>query len=142
MSCGYLKFFTIFAIVARPRESSTGSCDQTVAFSSGGPLRTDSTGFFPATHRICEDLATTKQATAIFQAAGFALEADRRIQQTCASLREFAERTRQRADTALALISDEEFAQGLAALEEAAAQEPEPSPVLETLDLLVFRAVS
>jgi len=99
--------------------------------------------FFPSTCLVCEDLPTTNQATAIFDAEGFTFEADRRIQQqTCAGLREFAERTRQRADTALALISDEEFAQGLAALEGAAAQERETSPVLETLDLLVFRAVS
>jgi len=98
--------------------------------------------FFPDARLICEDLPTAKQATAIFNAEGFTLEADRRIQQrTCASLREFAERTRLRADSALALISDEEFAQGLAAVDDAATRECEPTPVLETLDLLVFRAV-
>ncbi|HET8564665.1 MAG TPA: class I SAM-dependent methyltransferase [Candidatus Binatia bacterium] len=98
--------------------------------------------FFPGTRLICEDLPTTKHSAAVFEAEGFTLEADRRIQQrTCASLREFAERTRLRADTALALISEQEFAQGLAALEQAAASEREPSPVQETLDLLVFRGV-
>jgi ubiquinone/menaquinone biosynthesis C-methylase UbiE len=99
--------------------------------------------FFPGTRRVCQDLPTTKQATAAFEAEGFTLEADRSIQQkTCGSLREFAERTRLRADTALVLISDEEFAQGLAALEEAGTRESKPAPVVETLELLVFRAVS
>lgn len=98
--------------------------------------------FFPGTRQVCEYLPTTRQTKLIFEAEGFTLKADRRIEQkTCASLREFAERTRLRADTALALISDREFAEGMAALEAAAAGEREPNPVLETLDLLVFKAV-
>jgi ubiquinone/menaquinone biosynthesis C-methylase UbiE len=97
--------------------------------------------FFPSTRLVCEDLPTTKHAAAIFQAEGFTLEGDSRIQQrTCRSLKEFGERTRLRADTALALISDEEFERGLAALKDAAVLEREPTPVLEILDLLVFRA--
>jgi ubiquinone/menaquinone biosynthesis C-methylase UbiE len=98
--------------------------------------------FFPGTRRVCEYLPTARRTKLIFAAEGFTLEADRRIEQkTCASLREFAERTRLRADTALVLISDGEFAEGMAALEAAAVGECEPSPVLETLDLLVFKAV-
>jgi SAM-dependent methyltransferase len=96
--------------------------------------------FFPGTRLICEGLPTTSDAAAVFASEGFTFEADRRIQQrTCGSLREFAQRTRLRADTALALIPDQEFEQGLAGLERAAAAEHEPRPVLETLDLLVFR---
>lgn len=98
--------------------------------------------FFPGTRRVCEGLPATGRAKTIFETAGFTLEADKRIQQqTCTGLGEFAERTRLRADTALALISDEEFTRGMAALEAAAATEREPTPVLETLDLLVFRAL-
>jgi SAM-dependent methyltransferase len=98
--------------------------------------------FFPGTRRVCEDLPATRRTKTIFEAAGFILEADERIQQkTCASLREFAGRTRLRADTALALISDDEFTRGMASLEAAAAGERGPTPVLETLDLLVFKAV-
>jgi SAM-dependent methyltransferase len=98
--------------------------------------------FFPSTRLICEGLPTTEEAKKIFAAAGFTIEADTRVQQkTCGSLREFAERTRLRADTALALIPDEEFAQGVARLEAVGAREDEPCPVLETLDLLVFKAV-
>ncbi|MGH7766388.1 MAG: class I SAM-dependent methyltransferase [Candidatus Binatia bacterium] len=98
--------------------------------------------FFPGARRVCEYLPTARQAKLTFAAEGFTLEADRRIEQkTCASLREFAERSRLRADTALALISDGAFAEGMAALEAAAAGEREPAPVFETLDLLVFKAV-
>jgi SAM-dependent methyltransferase len=98
--------------------------------------------FFPSTRLICEGLPTTEEARRAFAAEGFTLEADRRVQQkTCGSLREFTERTRLRADTALALIPDEEFAQGVGRLEAAGTREQDSSPVLETLDLLVFKAV-
>jgi hypothetical protein len=56
---------------------------------------------------------------------------------TCASLSEFAIRTRARADSALALISDAEFQEGQEAIE-AAAHERLPEPVIETIELLVF----
>lgn len=96
--------------------------------------------FFPGARRICEDLPTIGETTAVFQRAGFLVEAHREVQQnTCASLREFAARTRRRADTSLALLSDDEFQVGVAAVERAAAEEQEPTPVRETLDLLVFR---
>ena len=66
-----------------------------------------------------------------------------RVQQTTsASLGAFAERTRLRADTALALISDAEFQEGQAAIEMAAAHEQVPGPVIEGIELLVFRAKS
>jgi SAM-dependent methyltransferase len=96
--------------------------------------------FFPGTRRVCEDLPDTGRTKTIFEAAGFTLDADQRIQQTtCAGLREFTERARLRADTALALISDDEFERGMAKLGNAAAGEDAPIPVVETLDLLVFR---
>jgi ubiquinone/menaquinone biosynthesis C-methylase UbiE len=97
--------------------------------------------FFPSTRFICEGLPTVEETRKAFAAEGFIVEADRRVQQkTCGSLREFAERTRLRADSALALIPDEEFAQGVARLEVAAMLEDEPCAVVETLDLLVFKA--
>jgi hypothetical protein len=75
----------------------------------------------------------------VFEANGFALKEHRRVDQaTAASLREFAERTRFRADTALALISDSEFQEGQAAIETAAAQEHVASSVVERIELLVF----
>ncbi len=96
--------------------------------------------FFPGARRICEDLPTIGETSAVFRGEKFTLEAHRRIQQrTCASLREFAARASKRADTSLALLSDDEFDSGLAALQEAAAQEAEVSPIVETVDLLVFQ---
>jgi hypothetical protein len=44
------------------------------------------------------------------------------------------------AGTALLGISDEESARGLRALEEAVARETAPQPVIDRLDLAVFRA--
>ena len=96
--------------------------------------------FFPGARRICQDLPTIGETSAVFRGEKFTLEAHRRIQQrTCASLREFAARASKRADTSLALLSDDEFDSGLAALQEAAAQESAVSPVVETVDLLVFQ---
>ncbi len=80
--------------------------------------------YWPGTKEICRQLPTIQHTVAVFEANGFALTEHRRVDQaTAASLREFAERTRFRADTALALISDSEFQEGQAAIETAAAQE-------------------
>jgi len=96
--------------------------------------------FWPATRNICEQLPTIQQTVRVFEANGFVLTEHRRVPQTtCASLDEFARRTRARADTALALISDAEFHEGQATLEEAAARERTSGPVIETIELLVFR---
>jgi len=96
--------------------------------------------FFPGARRICEEFPTTSETVTVFESAGFTVESHQRIQQrVCGSLREFAERTRRRADTSLALLADSEFQAGMAALEEAAARETEPIPVHETLDFVVFQ---
>jgi ubiquinone/menaquinone biosynthesis C-methylase UbiE len=95
--------------------------------------------FWPATRQVCEQLPTVPQTVRVFEANGFALAEHRHVQQmTCASLGEFAERTRVRADTALALISDAEFHEGQAAIERAAADERKATPVIEVIELLVF----
>jgi ubiquinone/menaquinone biosynthesis C-methylase UbiE len=99
--------------------------------------------FWPATKQICEQLPTIQQTVLVFEAHGFVLTEHRRVQQTTSgSLRAFAERTRLRADTALALISDAEFQAGQAAIEGTAAHENVPGPVVEGIELLVFRASS
>jgi ubiquinone/menaquinone biosynthesis C-methylase UbiE len=96
--------------------------------------------FWPGTKEICQQLPTIQDTVAVFEANGFILTDHRRIEQaTAPSLREFAVRTRFRADTALALISDSEFQQGQAAIETAAVHEQMPAPVVETIELLVFR---
>lgn len=64
----------------------------------------------------------------------------RRVEQaTAASLREFAARTKFRADTSLALISDSEFAAGQSDIEKAAADEHVSAPVVEKIELMVFQ---
>lgn len=96
--------------------------------------------FWPAAREICQQLPAIQHTVAVFEANGFVLTEHRRVDQaTAASLREFAERTRLRADTALALISDSEFLKGQAAIETAAAHEHVPGPVIEKIELLVFR---
>jgi len=95
--------------------------------------------FWPATRAICQQLPTIPSITAVFEANGFKLAEHRRVHQQTASLSEFAERTRLRADTALALISDSEFQEGQMAIEAAAAAEEGAAPVMEVIELLVFR---
>ena len=99
--------------------------------------------FWPATRAICQQLPTIPSTTAVFEANGFKLTEHRRIQQqTAASLSGFAERTRLRADTALALISESEFHEGQIAIEQAAVAEEVPAPVMEVIELLVFTRAS
>jgi ubiquinone/menaquinone biosynthesis C-methylase UbiE len=96
--------------------------------------------FWPAARAICGQLPTIRQTRLVFEASGFKLTEHRRVQQeTSASLGEFAKRTQSRADTALILILDSEFQEGQAAIEAAAAVERAPTPVIEVIELLVFR---
>jgi SAM-dependent methyltransferase len=99
--------------------------------------------YWPATRDICGQLPTIQQTLPIFEANGFAFAEHRRVRQTtCASLGEFAKRTRLRADTALALISDAEFQEGQAAIERSAEHERSPTPVIEVIELLIFNTDS
>jgi SAM-dependent methyltransferase len=99
--------------------------------------------FWPGTKQICEQLPTIQETVVVFETHGFVLTEHRRVlQSTCGSLSAFAERTRLRADTALTLISDAEFQEGQAAIERAAARGDVPGPVVEGIELLVFRANS
>jgi ubiquinone/menaquinone biosynthesis C-methylase UbiE len=96
--------------------------------------------FWPATRAICEQLPRIQETIEVFEANGFTLVQHRRVQQaTAASLKEFATRTQCRADSALALITDAEFQDGQAAIDRAAALEERPIPIVETIELLVFR---
>lgn len=79
--------------------------------------------FFPGIAPIFDELPSIAETVGTFRAHGFALDAHRRVeQQISASLREFADRTRLRADTSLALLSDDEFEAGMATLDDAAAR--------------------
>jgi hypothetical protein len=76
----------------------------------------------------------------VFEANGFALEAVETIeQQVDPSLAAHYERMTRRALSSLDLITDAEFEHGLACMRAAVALETAPAPILETIDLLVFR---
>ncbi len=72
------------------------------------------------------------------ESGGLVLVTAERIEQVVAGgLQELLERTRHRADSGLAMLEDEQFDEGLAALA-AAARSDVAEPVREVLDLLVF----
>ncbi|MBI5284734.1 MAG: class I SAM-dependent methyltransferase [Chloroflexi bacterium] len=96
--------------------------------------------WFPGAARVVETFPSIEETIAAFAPAGFAFDHAESVTQVSApGLKEFAARARLRADTTLTLITDEEFAAGLAALDAAAATETAPSPIIDRLDLLVLR---
>ncbi|RPI52295.1 MAG: class I SAM-dependent methyltransferase [Acidobacteria bacterium] len=96
--------------------------------------------FFPSALQLCTALPTVAETVRIFEEHGFILDTDQEVeQQTCGSLREFAERSRMRADSSLALLSDDEFQSGLDSLSREVELESEPAAVIEKLSLLAFR---
>ena len=96
--------------------------------------------FFPGARQLTACFPTVGAIASTFEAEGFGLESTHRIQQTtCQSLREFATRTKRRADSTLVLLPDAEFEACQTVLEEAASRERVPSPVIETIELLVLR---
>jgi ubiquinone/menaquinone biosynthesis C-methylase UbiE len=95
---------------------------------------------FPEAKVVCEQFPSMEEAVDTFTGSGFILESvERVVQRTCSSLKELTARTRLRADTTLALMTDDAFNARQAALEQAAAAETEPTPVVDTLDLITMR---
>jgi hypothetical protein len=77
----------------------------------------------------------------VLTSAGFTSEGVKTIvQRICSNLSELAKRTRLRADTTLKLLADEEFEHCQKELERAALRQEGEEPVIETLDLAVFRS--
>jgi SAM-dependent methyltransferase len=94
--------------------------------------------YFPAAVRVLDTFPSVPQVRAAFTGAGLALVADEQVPQvTAASLAEAAATLRRAAHTPLQLITDEEYAAGLARLRHAALTAS--GPVVDALDLLVFR---
>jgi len=107
------------------------------AFAGRGPIPT-LYRFFPSTENAIESFPTVPEIFEAFQDAGFATMSIERVEQLLAyKLADMVDRVRQRADTTLEKLSDEEFAAGLKELEDAA--KTETGPVLDYLDLLVVR---
>jgi ubiquinone/menaquinone biosynthesis C-methylase UbiE len=96
--------------------------------------------YFPAAAKVAERFVKAPQIVADFKAGGLECVAQESVEnESVGSLREAAARTALRADSTLQLITDEEFAAGQRAIEEAAATEIEPRPIVDSMDLLVFR---
>lgn len=94
--------------------------------------------FFPGARRFVDSFPSLQEVITAFEQAGFASFYTEKVQQLLAHrLADLVERTRKRADTALELLTDEEFEQGMRELEEAARTDSEP--VYDVLDLLVVR---
>ncbi len=97
--------------------------------------------YFPAALKVAQKFVKAPQIVADFEAGGLECVAQESVEnESVGSLREAAARTALRADSTLQLITDEEFAAGQRAIEAAAAAETEPTPIIDRMDLLVFRA--
>ena len=96
--------------------------------------------FFPSVLELERDLLpTTAQVLEILGAAGIHLLETRLVRQRMDdSLRSYAERLRHRAMSPFRVISDADFARGMAELDEAARSETDPVAVYEEIDLLLF----
>jgi ubiquinone/menaquinone biosynthesis C-methylase UbiE len=97
--------------------------------------------YFPAALKVAQQFVKAPRIVSDFEAGGLECIAQEYVEnESVASLKDAAARTKLRADSTLQLITDEEFAEGQRAIEEAAAREMTPTPVLDSMDLLVFRA--
>jgi SAM-dependent methyltransferase len=94
--------------------------------------------FFPEAIRVLDTYPSVDEVAAAFAAAGFTVVSFEQVPQTTASsLGEVAVKIRREAHTPLLLITDDEYAAGLARLHRAA--RTEQGPVIDALDLLVLR---
>jgi len=100
--------------------------------------------YFPEACLIAtRELPAVEEVQAAFAGAGFQVEDLRAVAQVSASsLAAYRDKVRRRTDTGLRLLSDDQFAGGLAALERDAGAETTPVPVVDRLDLLVLRKPS
>ena len=98
--------------------------------------------FFAAARRVAETFPSIEHVERSFASGGFEREALKSVSQTTApDLRACIARVKlmRDADSTLAPISDEEFAQGLAAMEKSARDPATSGPVVDWLNLLVLR---
>ncbi|MBV1852763.1 class I SAM-dependent methyltransferase [Catellatospora tritici] len=94
--------------------------------------------FFPEAVRVLDTFPTVEEVEAAFATVGMSTIAFEPVPQiTGPSLRELTANLRREAHTPLQLITDAEYAAGLARLHRAC--ETEDGPVIDTLDLLVLR---
>jgi ubiquinone/menaquinone biosynthesis C-methylase UbiE len=96
--------------------------------------------FFPSARaNAARRIPTPEQVVEMF-ATGFEHVASELIdQESSPSFRDYYERVKLRAISTLELVSDEEFERGIEAMREVAEAETEATPVIEQVDLIVFR---
>lgn len=95
--------------------------------------------YFPQARAVAETFPSVEATEEAFAATGLTRVALTRVDQEWApSLRAYVERVRLRADSTLAPLTDAEFAEGLRKLECDAANEAQPTSVIDGLDLLVL----
>jgi ubiquinone/menaquinone biosynthesis C-methylase UbiE len=96
--------------------------------------------FFPSAARVdAQRTPSVAEVVAMFS-AGFEHVASEVVEQeTSPSCRDYYERVKLRAISTLELIGEEEFEQGIERMRRAAESEIDPRPVIEQIDLVVFR---
>ena len=95
--------------------------------------------YFPGLLSVADRFSSLDQMRSAFRGVGFAEIAHEHIEQVVAEDADaFYERTAQRADSGLALLSDGEFEDGLAHLRHAIENDRCVGPISETVDLVVF----
>jgi ubiquinone/menaquinone biosynthesis C-methylase UbiE len=96
--------------------------------------------FFPPMLAAGSGLPDRDRYIRVFRAAGLDLLAHEQVSQAVAADGwSLIERTKLRADSVLARLSEDDFAQGLADLTGAVERGEIPSPVMERIDLLIFQ---
>ena len=96
--------------------------------------------FFPSTPAIMQQvLPDIPQMRDVFESAGFRLFSTEIVRQTIApGWAEYADKLAAGGDSVLARLSQPDFERGLAAIKRYA-ERHDPEPVVEPIDLLVFR---
>jgi SAM-dependent methyltransferase len=97
--------------------------------------------YFPEAARVARRRwPTVGMVVERFSAAGFEQERLASVEQvTAPDMRTYIAMIKARADSSLAVISDDDFARGVEALEGTAAKQSSSAPVVDCLDLLVLR---
>jgi ubiquinone/menaquinone biosynthesis C-methylase UbiE len=95
---------------------------------------------FPEASRVASSFPSVERTETAFAAAGLHLESIEGVpQESAPSLRAFLDRVRLRSDTTLRLMPDDAYEAGVEALERDLAEQGDPGPVMDLIDLLVFR---
>jgi SAM-dependent methyltransferase len=103
------------------------------------PVDITSLRYFSSARKVLETFPTVPETSRVFRRAGFEAASVSGVSQvSAASLRDYAARVRERTDTMLLGVPDDEFVAGLTALERDAREDVEGAPIVNRLTLLVL----